>query len=708
VLLAICCTDGMQYNFLNLPTAITVKKTTALNDNKGTITYTYDATGSKLKKVTLENVSPTKTITTTTCYISGFVYESKVTSPADPNSPDYTDVLQFAAQEEGRIRFKPAVGAVAGSFAFDYMIRDHLGNVRMVLTDEAQQDKYPVASLEPSKIVTEKTFYDIQDAQVADKSEATGITNYVNDNGIGNNPADAAFSATNSTKLYKLNSNTAKTGLGITLKVMAGDKIDVFGKSYYFTNNPGSGSNNNLPVIDLLAAFLNAPAAVATTGVHGAVSPAIINTPSGTTGISSMMTEQNNQSNASTLKPKAFINVIFFDEQFKAVDYKVSIVGDNSVVKDHFADLQNLVVPKSGFVYIYCSNETPVNVFFDNMQVVHTRGAILEETHFNVWGMRLDGISSKSANKTSNKFLYNGKELQSQEFSDGSGLEEYDYGARMYDPQIGRWNVVDPKADIARRWSPYTYANDNPIIFIDPDGMASALYQSYGGAAGSGDEIKSTDKFVDKKTGKQVEFDYFKYSRNTATGEITKKEISVEEFAGATNGGTKNLFSWETLAKAISANSPSNVEGKLCGSYKWQKIDKGYTVQINGLYVFAQDKKNGANGWGFFTILIPEACVTIPIYDLVGKTETEKQQHADRIFNNAWNEAIQKLDNALNSWTANNPILKTPTFIFAEPYFKSQVKFGLWEFNTGCRFTDGNCSGKKFEKNISYPVICTK
>jgi RHS repeat-associated protein len=68
-----------------------------------------------------------------------------------------------------------------------------------------------------------------------------------------------------------------------------------------------------------------------------------------------------------------------------------------------------------------------------------------------------------------NKYLYNGKELQSDNLA-GSSLNWYDYGARMYMPEIGRWGVLDIQAETYQEFTPYRYGFNNPLRFADING----------------------------------------------------------------------------------------------------------------------------------------------------------------------------------------------------------------------------------------------
>lgn len=98
--------------------------------------------------------------------------------------------------------------------------------------------------------------------------------------------------------------------------------------------------------------------------------------------------------------------------------------------------------------------------------VINEATEVLQEDHYYPFGLRLGGLSTSSG--VPNRYRYNGKELQ-----DELGLNWYDYGARMYDPSIGRWNGVDALAEKYGSSSPYNYVMNSPMNMVDPDGRSA-------------------------------------------------------------------------------------------------------------------------------------------------------------------------------------------------------------------------------------------
>lgn len=525
---------SIAYNYLNLPATITT--------SKGTIVYTYDASGNKLRKTVTDNTN--NNLVTTTTYLNNSVYEQAGTTS--------TNNLQLITHEEGRIRLD------GSNYAYDYFIKDHLGNVRSVLTSETQTDIYPAATLEgdinssSSAVYTESNlFYTINAGNIV--APVSGTPTYVNNNGI-NNPNPNSATTANSQKMYVLNGiGGEKTGLGFTLKVMSGDKLTIYGKSYWNTSN---NTKNTITTAEgILSGLLGAPLGAATS--HGVTATQLSQLSANGVDMYNFL---NNSRTTTTNVPRAYINYLFFDEQFKYIGGGFSTVNTNSSggYKDHI-DLQNITAPQGGYIYVYCSNASPVNVYFDNIQVTHTRGALLEETNYYPFGLTIAGISAKAAAKLQNRYRYNGKELQSNEFNDDNGIELYDYGARMQDPQIGRWHVIDPLADNYYSFSSYTYVLNNPVNMIDPDGRYSTHTDSVGNVlAVYNDGDLGVYKHDDAKSKSDIDTDRRKNKSTSGTGTKMGETENWDEFINPDDGqidpGTRIHFGtdWKpTLDKYI-------------------------------------------------------------------------------------------------------------------------------------------------------------
>jgi RHS repeat-associated protein len=580
------------YNHLNLPSSINISNDQGNGNQKGNIYYLYDATGSKLEKRVHENPATANNNTeknTTTTYLGEFVYEN--------------DELKFFSHEEGRVRWVQKLPENPGSWAYDFFIRDHLGNVRMVLTDEQQKDMYPAATMETATTDLEEVIYTNLNTTRIDKPAGYPTDTYTNPND----------------KVARLKGTATKVGPAILLKVMSGDTFNFQVSSWYKLNGAQPGSSSN-PVNDLVLSLANgiSPLSGGKVTALDLQSPAVLNP--------QVMDFLSNQSNIST-RPKAGVNWILLDEQFKMVASNSGYeqVPDESVYGNGGANpavywhrKTDMPVTKNGYLYIYVSNESDdAEVFFDNLQVSHIRGPLLDETHYYPFGMVMAGISSKAARTLENKYKFNkGSELQNKEFSDGNGLDLYTTQFRSLDPQLGRWWQIDPKLDMAQ--SPYSSMGNNPIRYNDP--LGDTLPMPYSELAANYPTSGSPKEMYSSVGGKVAEA----YNKNESKGDANpyantcalRMSVALNKSGNDLDTDVKNskgqkMFTLEGGDGKDYALRKSDVKDYMGGKYGKSDIstkigDKDFDQKINdikgqkGVVVF--DVSGWSNATGHVTI----------------------------------------------------------------------------------------------------------
>ncbi len=419
---------SVVYNHLNLPKRV--------NKTSGDyIKYIYDGSGKKLRQ---EVYNSTNVLQKATDYVGGFVYEN--------------NAIQFLQHAEGR---SVLTGATP---EYQYVLKDHLGNTRITATTKPDVIT-ETATLETANLAIEQSQF-----LRYDNARRVQAILFDRTNGAANGYAQRLNGSTNE-----------KYGIAKSLQVNAGDTVRAEVYAKYVDPN----SSNWTGALNTLMGQIAASAAGVV--VDGANYPNSTSTfpyggLNGTTG-------------SSGTGPKAYLNWLVFDKNF--VLKTGGFMRMTTAAREYGQDVAHerlfsptIAVAEAGYVYIYVSNEeaAPVEVYFDDMKITYTKSPVVQADDYYAFGMSVADLSYKKPSSVANPFKYNGKEEQ-----DELSLGWLDYGARMYDNAIGRWMAVDPLAEKARRWSPYTYGYNNPIRFIDPDGMKSTDVvdaKSEGGGSG--------------------------------------------------------------------------------------------------------------------------------------------------------------------------------------------------------------------------------
>src|SRR5690606_8820769 len=147
------------------------------------------------------------------------------------------------------------------------------------------------------------------------------------------------------------------------------------------------------------------------------------------------------------------------------VNYQGMFHYENGLLR-FFATAEGYVMADTrGYNYVYNYTDHLGNIRLSYTDDSSFGLQVIEENNYYPFGLKHNGYNNISPLNNVYKYKYNGKEWQ-----DELNLNLYDYGARNYDPAIGRWMKQDPHAENYYSFSPYSFVANNPMFFVDPNG----------------------------------------------------------------------------------------------------------------------------------------------------------------------------------------------------------------------------------------------
>jgi RHS repeat-associated protein len=170
--------------------------------------------------------------------------------------------------------------------------------------------------------------------------------------------------------------------------------------------------------------------------------------------------------------PRAGLNYLFFDKGMNLLPMSgvLTLGGLSPNVFNSLSMGEPVAATEPGYLIVYVDNQSlGKDVWFDNIQILHYNAEVQEETHYYPFGLAL---TSSAMGVTEQPYKYQGIELEKH-----FGYEMYETFPRSLDPQLGRFNSIDPKAEKYYSFSPYVSMGNNPVSYIDP--LGDDIYMLY-------------------------------------------------------------------------------------------------------------------------------------------------------------------------------------------------------------------------------------